>query len=72
MLVVAVAGLAVNLIAAQLSRSAGESLNVRRCVAPRAGRRGRLGRRDPRRLIILTTGWELAADPIVSIVISLS
>ncbi len=70
MLVVAVAGLAVNLIAAWvLSRSAGESLNVkaalRHVLADVAGSVGVI----LAALIILTTGWELA-DPIVSIVIS--
>lgn len=70
MLVVAVAGLAVNLIAAWvLSRSAGESLNVkaalRHVLADVAGSAGVI----LAALIILTTGWELA-DPIVSIVIS--
>lgn len=70
MLVVAVAGLAVNLIAARvLARSAGESLNVkaalRHVLADVAGSVGVI----LAAVIILTTGWELA-DPIVSIVIS--
>jgi len=70
MLVVAVAGLLVNLIAAWvLARSAGESLNVkaalRHVLADVAGSVGVI----LAALIILTTGWELA-DPIVSIVIS--
>lgn len=70
MLVVAVAGLIVNLVAAWvLSRSAGESLNVkaalRHVLADLAGSVGVI----LAALIILTTGWELA-DPIVSIIIS--
>jgi cobalt-zinc-cadmium efflux system protein len=70
MLVVAVAGLLVNLIAAWvLARSAGESLNVkaalRHVLADVAGSVGVI----IAALIILVTGWELA-DPIVSIVIS--
>jgi cobalt-zinc-cadmium efflux system protein len=70
MLVVAVAGLLVNLIAAWvLARSAGESLNVkaalRHVLADVAGSVGVI----LAALIILATGWELA-DPIVSIVIS--
>jgi cobalt-zinc-cadmium efflux system protein len=70
MLLVAVIGLLVNLIAAWvLSRSAGESLNVkaalRHVLADVAGSVGVI----LAALIILTTGWELA-DPIVSIVIS--
>ena len=71
MLAVASAGLAVNLIAAWvLSRSAGESLNVkaalRHVLADVAGSVGVI----LAAVIILTTGWELA-DPIVSIVISI-
>ena len=71
MLVVAVAGLAINLVAAWiLSRSAGESLNVkaalRHVLADVAGSIGVI----LAAVIILITGWELA-DPIVSIVISI-
>lgn len=71
MLLVAVAGLAVNLVAARvLFRSAGESLNVkaalRHVLADVAGSLGVI----LAALIILIAGWELA-DPIVSIVISL-
>lgn len=70
MLVIAVAGLLVNLIAAWvLGRSAGESLNVkaalRHVLADVAGSVGVI----LAALVILVTGWELA-DPIVSIVIS--
>jgi cobalt-zinc-cadmium efflux system protein len=70
MLAVAVAGLLINLVAAWvLSRSSGESLNVkaalRHVLADLAGSVGVI----VAALIILTTGWELA-DPIVSIVIS--
>lgn len=70
MLVVAVAGLIVNLIAARvLYGSAGDSLNVkaalRHVLADVAGSVGVI----LAALIILLTGWELA-DPIVSIVIS--
>lgn len=70
MLVIAMAGLAVNLIAARvLYSSAGESLNVkaalRHVLADVAGSVGVI----IAAVIILTTGWELA-DPIVSIVIS--
>lgn len=70
MLAVAVAGLGVNVIAAWvLSRSAGESLNVkaalRHVLADLAGSVGVILAAG----IILTTGWVLA-DPIISIVIS--
>lgn len=70
MMVVAVAGLAINLLAARvLSRSAGESLNVkaalRHVLADVAGSVGVI----LAALVILTTGWELA-DPIISLVIS--
>ncbi|HMT06002.1 MAG: cation transporter [Solirubrobacterales bacterium] len=70
MLLVAVTGLAVNLVAAWvLFRSAGESLNVkaalRHVLADVAGSAGVI----LAALIILISGWELA-DPIVSIVIS--
>jgi cobalt-zinc-cadmium efflux system protein len=71
MLVVAVAGLLVNLLAGWvLYRSAGESLNVkaalRHVLADVAGSVGVI----LAAVIILATGWELA-DPIVSIVISI-
>ncbi len=69
MLAVAVAGLAVNLIAARiLARHSGESLNVsaalRHVVADLLGSAGVL----VAALIILTTGWEYA-DPVVSVAI---
>ncbi|MDQ2622664.1 MAG: cation diffusion facilitator family transporter [Actinomycetota bacterium] len=70
MLAVALAGLAVNLIAAWiLSRASGDSLNVkaalRHVLADLAGSVGVI----LAALVILATGWE-AADPLVSIVIS--
>lgn len=70
MLVVAVVGLAANLVAARvLSNASGDSLNVkaalRHVLADVAGSVGVIVAAG----IILTTGWE-AADPIVSILIS--
>lgn len=71
MMAVAAAGLAVNLLAAWiLTRSAGESLNVkaalRHVLADVAGSVGVI----LAAAIILTTGWEIA-DPLVSIAISI-
>lgn len=71
MLAVALAGLLVNLVAAWiLSRSSGDSLNVkaalRHVLADVAGSVGVIAAAA----VILLTGWE-AADPLISIVISL-
>ncbi len=71
MLAIALVGLLVNLIAAWiLSRSSGESLNVkaalRHVLADVAGSVGVI----LAAVVILLTGWE-AADPLISVVISL-